>query len=142
VPRLAFTNRLILAALAFALLGGCADGHNRHEITGEVKLKGEPVEQGIIQFDPLDGQPTGDGATIIKGSYKIPRDKGLAPGKYKVSIYAGNGFSGEGDASPDSPFAGKRIANKERVPPEYNERTKLVKEVTQGGPNRFDFEIP
>jgi hypothetical protein len=71
----------------------------------------------------------------------IPRAKGLTPGKYKVSIYAGDGRSGAGDASPDSPHAGRR-PGKERVPPEYNEKSTLVKEVTRRGPNKFDFDIP
>jgi hypothetical protein len=106
-----------------------------------VTLKGQPVEDGIINFAPLDGQPTGDGAQIVKGKYRIPKAKGLSPGKYRVAIYAGNGMTGEGDASPDSPNAG-RGAPRERVPPAYNEKSNIVKEVTKGGPNRFDFAIP
>jgi hypothetical protein len=68
--------------------------------------------------------------------------KGLSPGKYKVSIYAGNGLSGEGNASPDSPNAGVKVAARERVPPDYNEKSKIVKEVVKGGPNNFNFDIP
>jgi hypothetical protein len=139
----------VLGGIALGTLGGCGDPLKRQTITGEVKLKGQPVEDGIIQFHPLDGQSTGDGAQIVKGQYQIPREKGLSPGKYRVSIYAGNGMSGEGNAVPGSPnaepiMAKKRtpVANKERVPPEYNEKSKLVREVTQDGPNKFDFEIP
>ena len=133
---------LLLAAVALGALGGCGDPRNRQEITGEVKLKGQPVEDGLIRFDPLDGQPTGDSAHIMKGKYRIPKDKGLSPGKYRVAIYAGNGMSGVGNASPDPPNAGKEQSVGERVPPDYNEKSKLVKEVTRGGPNKFDFDIP
>lgn len=122
-------------------LGGCADPQNRHEITGAVNLAGKPVEDGIIQFAPLDGQPTGDGAQIVKGKYRIPLDKGLATGKYRVSIYAGDGRSGAGNASPDPPPGGGK-PGVERVPPEYNQRSNVVKEVTKNGPNKFDFDIP
>jgi hypothetical protein len=58
-----------------------------------------------------------------------------------VTIYAGDGRSGTGNASPDAPYPGFR-PGKERIPPEYNDRSKLIKEVTRGESNRFDFDIP
>ena len=131
----------LLGVSALSTLSGCGDPQGRQEITGEVNLKGRPVEDGIIRFAPLDGQSTGDGAQIVKGKYRIPKEKGLSPGKYKVAIYAGNGTSGAGNATPDSPNAGAKPL-KEQVPPEYNEKSKVVKEVTKDGPNKFDFDIP
>jgi hypothetical protein len=131
----------LLGVIALVTFSGCGDAQNRQPISGEVKLKGQPVEDGVILFAPVDGQETGDGAQIVKGKYRIPKEKGLSPGKYKVAIYAGNGLSGAGNASPDSPNAGLKVP-KERVPPEYNEKSKLIQEVTKGGPNKFDFEIP
>jgi hypothetical protein len=139
--RLALFSWALLGALALGTLGGCSDPRQRQEITGEITLKGKPVEDGFIHFEPLDGQATGDGAQIVNGKYRIPKGKGLSPGKYKVIIIAGNEMSGEGNASPDSPNAGKRQP-KERIPPEYNERSNVVKEVTKDGPNKFDFAIP
>ena len=132
---------LLLAPIVCATLSGCSDPLNRREITGEVKLKGRPVEDGITNFAPLDGQSTGDGAQIVKGMYRIPRDKGLSPGKYKVRIYAGDGRSGAGNASPDSPYAGQ-APGKERIPASYNEKSDIVREVTNDGPNQFHFDIP
>ena len=133
-------------ALAFGLLAGlvalagCSPADNRSEVSGAVTLGGRPLDDGVIQFAPLDGQPTGDGAQIVSGQYRIPKDKGLAPGKYKVSIYAGDGRSGAGDASPDSPYAGTK-PGKERVPPEYNKKSNVVREVKAGEPMVFDFDI-
>jgi hypothetical protein len=127
--------------LGIIVLTGCGDAGNRHAVTGAVTLRGRPLDDGIINFAPLDGQETGDGAQIVAGKYLIPRPKGLAPGRYKVTIYAGDGRSGTGDASPDSPHAGQR-PGKERVPPQFNEKSDIVKEVTPDGPNQFDFDIP
>ena len=142
MSRLACFSQLLFGVIALAAFGGCADPYkNREEITGEVKLKGQPVADGIISFVPLDSQPTGDGAKIVHGKYRIPKDKGLAPGRYRVALIAGNGISGAGDASPDSPNAGHRLP-KELIPPEYNEKSKVVKEVKKSGPNKFDFDIP
>jgi hypothetical protein len=88
-----------------------------------------------------------DGATIRKGKYTIPRDKGMAVGKYRVSIYAGDGTVGEGQAgitagSDPKPKRGFKGLGIERVPPEYNTKSTLVREVTADGPNQFDFDIP
>lgn len=131
---------LVPFVVAVCALAGCSSPQNRHEVTGEVKLKGVPVENGVIQFEPMDGQPTGEGASITNGTYMIPADKGLAPGKYRVMIVAGDGMDGSGDASPDSPNAGKRLS-REKVPPEYNTKSNVVREVTAEGPNTFDFDI-
>jgi hypothetical protein len=115
------------------------------EITGKVTYKGEPVEDGVVDFEPMDGQPTKDAAHIQKdGTYRIPRDKGLLPGKYKVSIIIGDGYDTSGEASPDAPKkrpgAGKQGV--ERAPPEFNTKSTLVREVKKDGPNVFEFAIP
>jgi hypothetical protein len=141
MSRLAFRLGPLLGVIALGTLGGCSDPRGRQEVTGEVRFRGQPVEEGVIQFAPLDGQATGDGALIVNGQYRIPRAKGLSPGKYRVTIVAGNGISGQGDASPDTPNAGRPPVG-ERIPPDYNEHSRIVKEVTAGGPNRFDFNIP
>jgi hypothetical protein len=137
--RLASGFGLLLSVFSLATLIGCSDPQNRQDISGEVKLFGQPIEDGVINFEPLDGQGTGDGAMIRNGEYRIGRAKGLTPGKYRVTIYAGDGGSGAGDASPDPPK--NRGKGKERVPPAYNTKSDVVREVTSAGPNKFDFDI-
>jgi hypothetical protein len=141
MSRWAFFFGSLVSVIALGTLSGCSDPRNRQVITSEVRFKGEPVEDGYINFAPLEGQETGDGAQIVKGKYRIPHGKGLSPGKYKVTIYAGDGLSGQGDASPDSPNAGLKLP-KERIPPAYNENSKLVREVRKDGTNKLDFDIP
>ena len=139
--RLIFACGLAAAGLALAGCGG--SGPERHEITGKVTYKGEPVEEGIIDFEPQGGQGTKDGATIQKGQYRIPRDKGLFPGKYKVSIIIGDGTVTSGEAGADTPKKKPGvIPGVERAPPEFNTKSTLIREVTRDGPNNFDFEIP
>src|SRR5438270_10062031 len=94
---------LLCGVLVLPLAGGCGSkGPVRHEITGKVTYKGQPVEEGIISFEPLDGQGSKDGDTILNGNYRIPKDKGLFVGKYKVTIVIGDGSAGTGNASPDA----------------------------------------
>src|SRR5262245_42756926 len=108
MPRLSPYFGSLFIVIALGALVGCSDARGRQEGPGEVTLKGNPLDDGIINFAPLDGQGTGDGAQIVGGRYKIPKEKGLSPGKYRVTIYGGDGRSGTGDASPDSPHAGTK----------------------------------
>lgn len=57
----------VILAWSTLIVSGCGDKIKRQEITGEVKFQGQPVEAGIINFAPLDGQGTGDGAQIVNG---------------------------------------------------------------------------
>src|SRR5262249_51904441 len=77
--------------LLAAALAGCSDPYaGKMEVTGAVKLAGQPLKDGSIIFEPLDGQGTQSGAAITNGEYKIPRPNGLKPGKYLVKITAGD----------------------------------------------------
>jgi hypothetical protein len=131
---------LLVLLPGLCLAGGCRKAPGRHEVTGKVLLRGEPLAEGVIDFEPLEGQPSKSGASILNGSYRIPRDRGLAPGRYRVSIVAGDGTVaagvGEPSAAPRATAPGG-----ERVPPEYNVRSKLVREV-KAGKNALDFDIP
>src|SRR5262245_16064008 len=135
---------ILCGVLALPFAAGCGNGGPvRHEVSGKVTYKGEPVPEGISAFEPEDGQGSKEGATILDGQYRIPKDKGLFAGHYRVSIVIGNGTSGAGDASPDAPAGWRRgIPGKERAPPEFNRQSKLIREVTAGGPNGFDFDSP
>jgi hypothetical protein len=136
------TARLVLAAVV-ASCASCGPNYGgRQEIKGTIKLKGQPLDQGLVDFTPLaaDG-PTKEGATIVKGSYHIDRAHGLMPGKYRVSITAGDGRTPAGSDQAPGP-TGANIVSKDRIPPEYNINSKHDVDVTPQGPNVFDFDIP
>jgi hypothetical protein len=139
--RLAVSVPLCLAA---GLVCGCrGGGPARHEVTGTVVYNNGPLDEGVIDFEPQDGQGSKEQATIQKGEYRIPREKGLFPGRYKVRVMAGDGASGSGGGIPgaDKPRPGVS-PGQERIPPDYNVNSKQVVEVKEGGPNKFDFNIP
>src|SRR5262249_14918005 len=98
-----------------------------------------------IDFEPQDGQGTKDGAQIQKdGTFRIPQDKGLTSGRYKVSIYIGDGYDTSGEAGPDVPRrpGSRRKQGKARAPAEVNTESHLIRAVSPEGPNKFDFDIP
>ena len=136
---------LSLTALAveLVLFSGCGANYGgRQEISGTIKLKGKALDQGTIDFTPqAEDIRTREGATIVDGKYKIDRAHGLAPGKYRVVITAGDGRTKAGSDEPPGP-TGANIVSKDRIPPEYNSNSKVDVEVTTKGPNVFDFDIP
>jgi hypothetical protein len=134
-------------AVFLLLAGGCGDSTGgRQEISGTVTLKGQPLDEGFIQFLPLDNASpdqlaTRSGAMIQNGKYLIPKEKGLVPGKYRVVISSGEKKGPISDAEAGGPGP-KSIFSKERIPADYNLKTKQVVEVKEGGPNQFDYAIP
>ena len=122
---------VVTAAL---LLGGCGPEYAGRPVAGVVTFQGKPLDQGMIQFYPAEGQATFSGGEIKDGSYASPAEFGLAPGKYHVRIN-----SPEGSVPADSV---EMVMVKERIPAKYNAETTLTAEVKESGENKFDFEIP
>ena len=134
----------IVVGLFLVLLSalGCTNDYGgRQEIKGTIKLKGVALDQGVIDFTPLDGQPTKEGAVIANGAYHIPRPSGLVKGKYRVIITSGDGRTKEDSNEPPGP-TGANIISKERIPPEYNKNTTQEVEVLDNKTNVFDYDIP
>lgn len=126
-------------------LPGCGRSYGgRQEIKGTIKFQGELLDSGTIEFFPMSGDgATKSGAQILNGAYSIKPEFGLLPGKYRVSITAGDGRT-RSDAPLDAPPGptGGNIVSRERIPKDYNIESKQDVEVTEAGPNVFDFDIP
>jgi hypothetical protein len=129
--------------LAALLPAGCSDPYaGRMEVSGAVKLKGEPLKDGSITFVPLDGQGTQSGAPIENGVYKVPRKSGLKPGKYLVQITSGDGKTPAAGDEAAAPGGSTNIVSLDRIPEDWNVRSKQQVEVRAKGPNTFNFDIP
>lgn len=133
----------LVVLLSGLTLVGCGNRYGgRQEIRGTVKLKGQPLDEGVIDFTPISGdRATKEGALIKNGAYHIDRAHGLLPGKYRVTITSGDGRTPANTDEPPGP-SGANIISKDRIPPEYNINSKVEVEVTEKGPNTFDFDIP
>ena len=133
-----------LGLIAVVFLTGCGNNPlGREPIEGTITLHGVPLDQGAIEFRPLEKKGgVSSGAVITNGKYSVPIEKGLPPGEYRVMI-----FSAAADTSPapsgppgSNPMGGPRPTI-ERIPPKYNVASKVIAEVTDGGENRFDYTI-
>jgi hypothetical protein len=131
-----------LAVLGLLLLFlGCENYGGRQAVTGQVTLEAQPLKEGMILFTPLDKQDTPGGAQITNGTYTVPRQNGLKPGKYLVKITAGDGKTPATEEEAGGPSS-TNIVSVDLVPPEWNTKSDKQIEVKSSGPNKFDFDIP
>ncbi|QDV27549.1 hypothetical protein [Aureliella helgolandensis] len=134
---------ILLTAL---MVAGCAPPNPRKAISGKVTLKDAQLDEGVIEFRPLEASSSGGppattaGSVIAEGAYSIEAEAGLVPGKYKVMISSAN--SKLPDNEDEIPGPSGNFVMKDRIPPEFNTRSKLTVEVTEQGENKFDFDIP
>lgn len=134
-------GRIAGLSVGVVLLAGCGgDPMGRQAVSGTVLFKGQPLDQGRIHFAPAGKGPTESGATIENGNFTIPRDTGLVPGTYKVSVfsYDQKGAKVQSEEIPGEP---SNTQFKERIPAKYNVQTTLTAEVKKGGSNVFEFKI-
>ena len=138
----------VLLATMVLVTSGCSSDQfgDRVDVTGTVKLKGQPIKDGaIIDFSPVDNQSTGANAGISGGAFKISREGGLKPGTYLVRVTASDGTVAANPVDPDAlpgPGGGTNVMFKELVPADWNVNSKQQVKVTKDGPNKFEFNIP
>jgi hypothetical protein len=123
------------------LISGCSKGDplRRQALTGEVKLAGQLLDHGTIQFEPMDENGIATGGQIESGRFAIARQIGLPAGQYRVMIFAPEGggevrdeLPGESDAAPLA---------KERIPEKYNTQSRETVDVSDTKKNHFVFDI-
>lgn len=136
------TSRIpsILLAAALLAIGGCGGGPSGlHGVSGSVTFKKQPLDQATIQFVATDPSlQVARGTLVRNGKYAIAAAQGLPPGTYKVLISAADEKTKvEGPPGPES----NRLSA-DRIPAEYNAKTKLTAEVRADRDNKFDFDIP
>jgi len=118
---------------------GCGDG--RVKVAGHVTFDGEPVEKGVIAFEPADGAGPMAGGEIRDGQYALSGDSAVTPGKKIVRITGVRKTGRQVEAGPPEP-PGTMVDELERfIPPKYNQQSTLTCEVTPGGRNEHDFAL-
>jgi hypothetical protein len=129
------TGGWLLAALVLA--AGCGgDALGRRAITGKVMLDGQPIKRGSIRFEPLAKTGVAGGGVIVDGAYRVPAERGLSPGKYRVSISAP-----KTDATAPPTMENEGPPAEEQVPPRYNSQSDLQIEIEPSGKTEFDFDL-
>jgi hypothetical protein len=123
--------RIKLALFGLLLLGptvtliGC-HGDNKAEVTGIVKVDGEPIKKGIIGFSPVDGQGQTAGGAIIDGKYSVKSSIGLMKVEIRYPKVVGK------KKDYDAPGGKFYDLSEESLPPKYNNDSKLTFDVKRG----------
>ncbi len=140
LPQLPFSDmsmiklRLSFLLILVFLVPGCSDP-TKGEVSGTVKVNGEPAKQGAITFIPVDGKSSTAGAKITDGQFMAPD---VPVGTVKVQIRVSK-IVGQTRIynTPDSPI---QDIMEEVLPPKYNDQTELLLDV-KSGKNEQDFDL-
>jgi hypothetical protein len=130
-------SSLALGCLGAGLLLAAGCWSSAPSVEGTIRVEGEPLPKGSIDFLPVEGTTgSGGGVAIQEGKYRI--EKGLTVGKYRVEIQGTRRIPGKKVAHPlDFSLID---AEEAIVPPEYNRNSTLIREVGPGR-NAFDFDL-
>ena len=126
----------LIASSVLVCSAGCGGSDNRAEVSGEIRVAGQPPVNGSIAFHPTEGNsgPTA-GARVTDGKYHIDRAKGVVPGKNLVKI---RGIEKTGDTTVR--YSQAVDEHVQILPPHFNVESTLVRDV-QPGSNVIDFEL-
>ena len=118
---------------------GCGEPSGRQSLEGTVTLDGAPLVDGNIKFVPqLDTKGPVAGGKITEGQFSISTEGGTFAGEFRVEITA---TRKTGKKVKDYKMD-KMIDDIEQfLPPQYNRQSELTADVTESGPNRFDFKL-
>jgi hypothetical protein len=132
-------EKTILPLMLLALLNilGCGGPDKRAEVSGTVRLNGQPLASGSIAFVPTVGN-TGpsSGGVITDGRYSVPRTKGVAIGKNRVSILS----TVKTGRKIDIGRSDLQDEWLQVVPAKYNEQSEIVCDIKPGS-NQQDFDL-
>lgn len=118
-------------ALILASIVPAAAGCRRIiDVTGTVRLDGEPVKGVIVMFDPATSdRPRGVAFTDESGAYRLRR---LGPGS-KIGVPVGT-YSVKVVSNLENPGSG-------RIPAKYFRGSQLSRDVKGPSPHVYDIEL-
>ncbi|MGD9720093.1 MAG: hypothetical protein AB7O59_02625 [Pirellulales bacterium] len=127
--------------LAVVGLSGCQPAPR--EICGRVTLAGQPLDEAVILFVPLEQGQRKTGAPIRRGRYHVLPEDGLLPGPYRVEILDNPPLDhapAPGTVPPTGQTGSGKSARR-RIPYQYAHDSALRIELTGNGPQTFDFDL-
>ena len=119
--------RRVVAGLLLGTLAGCGSG--TLPVSGKVTIKGGASAEGSsVAFSDSEKQIGDTGKVKADGTYTL--DKGVPPGKYKVTIHPPSAKDSS-QAQPPSPFHAKY----------QNPTTSGLDREVKSGDEKIDFEL-
>lgn len=127
-------------ALGLAACSGCGSGLTT--VQGSISFDGEPVQEGSIAFEPLDGRGPVAGGAIQNGKYNLRCDSAVMPGTKKVRIIGVRKTGRKIEVGPPAP-PGMMVDEVEHyIPNIYGPESTLTCEFVSGKVNQHNFDLP
>lgn len=120
--------------IATCLLSGCGPD-NVAQVSGTVKMDGQPLSGAYIIFNPVAGGGQSGALSDESGTYTLQYTRehpGAEIGEHMVRITTGS--KGNPDSDPPQP----KVA--EKLPAKYHSKSEL-KATVKGGSNDIDFDL-
>ena len=101
-------------------------------------LDGQSLPDGDIAFRPVSGtKGPSAGGRIIEGKFSVSPQQGLFVGTFRVEITASRKTGRQ-----EKTLTGQMVDQYEQyLPKRYNRQSELTVEVTEDGPNHFEFAL-
>ena len=114
---------MLLAVLTITGCGDRSDGPKRVLVCGSVTYAGQPIANGEIRFESLDGKTPPVGAAISDGSYKVSARGGVPVGNNRVVILGYRANPSMETKTDSPPGIGKPAV--QYIPVKYNAKSQL-----------------
>ena len=121
---------LCLCLLVLPVAGCGPSGPETYPVSGTVTWNGDPLPEGNIVFEPVDGSIAPDAGKIAAGKFAFQAQ----PGEKRVQIDATREV---GEVDPVM----HTVPREAYIPSKYNSATILTATVTADGENDFTFEL-
>jgi hypothetical protein len=134
--------------LALAAVCGCGGGEEplpRAAVSGTVTLDGQPLQEGVVRFVPIDNTAGPKTSVIVsQGKFSADAEQGPIVGKHRIEIES----TDDGGYAMDDEQAIQKLRESGvtridvvRVPPNYNSHSTLTETVSADQPNVFQFNL-
>ncbi|QEG34248.1 hypothetical protein [Bythopirellula goksoeyrii] len=143
--RMYLFRRLSIFLIAICSVNiGCSNQVERVALSGNVSFDKEPVNNGQVSFEPVQGESGKmEFGIIVDGKYSIPKEFGLVPGKYLVRITGdrATGKKAEQNAFLKESEGVSLEIYEQYIPPQYNTGSNLIVLIEPAEHLEKDFEL-
>ncbi len=121
-------HRFCLSLLLVVPLGllGCGDGVSKGTVNGTVSLDGQPLKEGVVNFEAVDGKSGSSSAAIKDGAFTASVPTAEMKVMFSASKVLGKKKMYD---TPDSPTVDETV---ELIPAKYNTSSTLKLTVKSG----------
>lgn len=140
IAKLVKTTSGIAGLFVLTLLIGCGSQGAPCWVSGQVIFDGQPIPDGNLRMDPIEGTLGPGGSSAIKdGKYSIPQASGMLAGKYRVRGSATRATGRMIRVETLDGGAREREEIRQYIPDRYNQNSDVVIELAPGE-NTYNFD--